>query len=111
MLTHVWTQRRYASTQFTCFVSTKVQILTAVCVSVLTHVWTQRRYTSTHFTCFASTKVQILTQICVYLDPERVDVVAVLRECVCVFVRVVRRERRRASWRVRALLVYAALSY
>ena len=90
--------------------------IAAVCVSVLTHVWTQRRYNNTQFTCFASTKVKILTQVCVYLDPEGVDVVAVLRECV--FARVIRRKRRRASWRVRALAgycdyasVYEALSY
>jgi hypothetical protein len=44
-----------AGTQFTCFTSTKVQILTR-CSNGR---WRGQR--STHFTCFTNTKVQILT--------------------------------------------------
>ncbi len=45
---------RGPGTQFTCFTSTKVQILCA-------GLYVQDVLTGTQFTCFTSTKVQILT--------------------------------------------------
>ncbi len=43
--------RSASQVQFTCFTSTKVQILTR-----------RRRVAGTQFTCFTSTKVQLLTR-------------------------------------------------
>jgi hypothetical protein len=55
-----------AGSQFTCFTSTKVQILTpeALCVAVTFGARVCGKETlppGTQFTCFTSTKVQILT--------------------------------------------------
>jgi hypothetical protein len=53
----LWRRRSAAGTQFACFTSTKVQILTQ-------RLWLLRRRSAagTQFTCFTGTKLQILTQ-------------------------------------------------
>ena len=71
-----WVQDRdVTGTQFTCFTSTKVQILTSISMCDSSHS-SAGRYgaatrAGTQFTCFTGTKVQMLTAALAQLGAER----------------------------------------